>query len=409
MLLNQFNKHWKKDFFYDISFKRDYFEGLKEKLDNKFILNLIWIRRVGKTTLMKQLIDYLILEKKINRKNIFFYSFDMWWEIQEQIEEYTKITKIDLEKEKVYIFLDEIQKIPDFQSKIKVFFDFYPNIKFILSWSSSLYLQKKESLAWRIFEIYIKTLSFKEYLRFKNLNYYLEEKNIYKREIILEFEKYVFRQFIDTINMSEEENFEYINSLTNKIIKEDITSYFKIEYPDILLKIFKIISNNTWMILDYKNFANDLDIDQRTLEKYIFYLEEAFLIKKVYNYSTNLIKTERKLKKVYLETTSFCLNKEINWEIFENYILNYLDLEFFYRNWNKEVDFIQIKDKNSLKQDLIWLEVKYKSNIKKQDTKWLKYFSNKYNLKEKIIISKDFSWSIEDCKIIPFYVFNTKN
>jgi predicted AAA+ superfamily ATPase len=66
------------------------------------------------------------------------------------------------------------------------------------------------------------------------------------------------------------------------------------------------------MILEYKNFANDLDIDQRTLEKYIYYLEEAFLLKKVYNYSTNLIKTERKLKKVYLESTSFCLNQKIN-------------------------------------------------------------------------------------------------
>jgi hypothetical protein len=41
MFLNQFNKHWKKDFFYNIDFKRDYFEELKEKIENKFILNLI--------------------------------------------------------------------------------------------------------------------------------------------------------------------------------------------------------------------------------------------------------------------------------------------------------------------------------------------------------------------------------
>jgi len=403
MYLKQFNRHWEKDFFYDISFKRDYFEELKQKLENKFILNLIWIRRVWKTTLMKQLIDYLILEKKINRKNIFFYSFDEIWEIKEKIDEYIKITWINLEKEKIYIFFDEVQKIKDFQSKIKIYYDFHTNIKFILSGSSSLYLQKKESLAWRIFETYIKPLNFWEFLRFKKIDYYLEDSLIYKEKIILEFEKYIFRQFIDTIYFREEEIFEYINSLTNKIIKEDITTYFKIEYPDILLKIFRIISNNTWMILEYKNFSNDLDIDQRTLEKYIYYLEEAFLIKKVYNYSTNLIKTERKLKKVYLETTSFCLNKEIDWEIFENYILNLLDLEYFYRVWNKEVDFIQIKDKYSLKPELIWIEIKYKSKIKKEDTKWLKHFHNKYPLKEKIIISKDFLWEIEDYKIKPFY------
>ncbi len=404
MYLNQFNKHWKKDFFYDISFKRDYFDDLLYRIKNKFILNIIWIRRVWKTTLMKQLIDDLIVNNNVNRKNIFFYSFDELWDIKEIIEEYIKITDIDLENEKTYIFLDEIQKVPDWQSKIKIYYDFYPNIKFILSGSSSLYLQKKESLAWRIFETYIKPLKFEEFLRYKKLEYYLDDKWIYSDEIIKEFEKYVFRQFIDIIDFSDEDIFTYINSLVNKIIKEDITTYFKIEYPDILLKIFKIISNKPWMILDYKNFANDLDIDQRTLEKYIYYLEEAFLIKKVYNYSTNLIKTERKLKKVYLESTSFCLWKEINWEIFENYILNLLDLEYFYRVWNKEVDFIQLKNQNDINVDLIWLEIKYKSKIKKSDTKWLKHFDKKFKLKEKIIISKNFKWNIDDYNIIPFYL-----
>jgi nuclear transport factor 2 (NTF2) superfamily protein len=83
--------------------------------------------------------------------------------------------------------------------------------------------------------------------------------------------------------------------------------------------------------------------------------------------------------------------------------LNLLDLEYFYRVWNKEVDFIQIKDIYSLKPDLIGLEIKYKSKIKKEDTKWLKHFNNKYNLSKQIIISKDFSWNIWKIKIKPFF------
>ena len=86
MYLNQFNKHWKKDFFYDISFKRDYFDDLLYRIKNKFILNIIWIRRVWKTTLMKQLIDDLIVNNNVNRKNIFFYSFDELWDIKEIID-----------------------------------------------------------------------------------------------------------------------------------------------------------------------------------------------------------------------------------------------------------------------------------------------------------------------------------
>jgi predicted AAA+ superfamily ATPase len=143
MYINSFNKHWEKDFFYNIPFKRDYFNKLLPKFEDKFIMNLVWIRRVWKTTLIKQFIDYLIQEKNVNRKNILFYSFDELWEIEEKIEEYKKITEIDLEKDKIYIFLDEIQKIKDWQSKVKIYYDLYPNIKFILSGSSLLFLQKK--------------------------------------------------------------------------------------------------------------------------------------------------------------------------------------------------------------------------------------------------------------------------
>jgi predicted AAA+ superfamily ATPase len=88
-------------------------------------------------------------------------------------------------------------------------------------------------------------LSFSEFLKYKKLDYYLESKNIYKDKIIIEFEKYIFRQFIDVINFSDEDVYEYMNSLINKIIKEDISAYFRIDFPDILLKIFKIISSNT--------------------------------------------------------------------------------------------------------------------------------------------------------------------
>jgi predicted AAA+ superfamily ATPase len=138
--------------------------------------------------------------------------------------------------------LDEIQKVSDWQSKVKIYFDMYPNIKFFLTGSSSLYLQKRESLAGRMFEYKIKPLSFQEFLRFKKLDYYLQETAIYKEKIIKEFENYLFRQFIDIIDFPLNEAKKYIEELKNKIIKEDITFYFKIEYPQLLLSIFKIIS-----------------------------------------------------------------------------------------------------------------------------------------------------------------------
>jgi len=398
MELNFYNPHWEKDFCYNIELKRNYFSDLIKNLDNKLIINLFWLRRVGKTTLLKQIIDYLITEKNMGRKQIFFYSFDSWGEIAEKIEEYKSLLQRDFSKEKTYIFLDEIQKVPDRQSKVKIYFDKYPNIKFFLTGSSSLCLQKKESLAGRMFEYCIKPLFFDEYLRFKHLEYYLTEKAVYKDKMIQEFEKYLFRQFIDIIHAPIDEAKRYLSELANKIIKEDIVFYFKIDYPQLLLSIFKIIASSPGLLLDYKNFANDLDIDQRTLEKYIYFLTEAHLINKVYNFSKNTIKSERKLKKVYLNACSFFTGNEITGELFENYVQNTFDFEYFWRLGNKEVDFVDYQNGN-----IQAVEVKYKTKLKKEDFAGLQNFSNKFKVDKKLIITKEKTEKIDDIEVKTFY------
>ena len=64
-----------------------------------------------------------------------------------------------------------------------------------------------------------------------------------------------------------------------------------------MLKLFDIIASNPWMQIDYKNLSNDLWVDSRTIQTYFYYLEESFLINKVYNFSKNLLTSEKKQKK----------------------------------------------------------------------------------------------------------------
>ena len=72
----------------------------------------------------------------------------------------------DNTEKNVYIFLDEIQKLQRWEDKIKIYYDLYPNLKFILSESASVSLRKKsdESLAGRIITIAIEPLNFTEFL-----------------------------------------------------------------------------------------------------------------------------------------------------------------------------------------------------------------------------------------------------
>lgn len=132
MNLEKFNKHWQPDFFHNINFKRRYFPQLLILLKQRLITSLIGLRRVGKTTLLWQLIDYLITQK-VDRFNIVYYSFDNGGDIESVVDNYLKISNKNLDQDKIYFFLDEIQKAPDWQNKIKIFYDLYPQTKFIIS------------------------------------------------------------------------------------------------------------------------------------------------------------------------------------------------------------------------------------------------------------------------------------
>lgn len=397
MNLSNFNKHRNKGYFYNFSQKRRYFLLLQEQLTKKFIISIVWLRRVGKTTLILQLIDSLI-QSWTDRFNILYYTFDNGWNIEEIISNYQKLSNKDINKDQIYIFLDEIQKATDRQNKIKIYYDLYPNIKFIISWSASLFLNHTESLAWRITTNTIKPLFFDEFLEFKKLSYLLDNPEAFQDKIILEFEKYLYRQFRDIIDSDLIEAQSYIKKLKDKIIKEDLLIYFNIKHPDLLLKIFDILCQNPGMLVDYKNIANDLNFDWRTIQTYIHYLEETFLIKKIYNYSPNLLTSEKKLKKIYLNSTSFFTGDgSVTWELFENYIINTYDARYFWRLNKKEVDMILIKDKK-----IIPIEVKYKSQLKKNDFDWLNFFIKKNKLNEGYIITKWLTQKYDNIKIQSF-------
>ena len=111
-------------------YKRGLFSKLVEFLGDRQILLIYGLRRVGKTTLLYQLIDHL-LEQGVERDHILYFSFDeAVADLKQIIEGYqeTAIGKPLQKVKKVYIFLDEIQKLKNWQNQIKIYYDLYPNI-----------------------------------------------------------------------------------------------------------------------------------------------------------------------------------------------------------------------------------------------------------------------------------------
>jgi len=402
MDLSDFNLWWKKQII-PPSLKgrtRKAFDSLLPYLTRRQGVILEGIRRAGKTTLMYQLIDYLLIELKVDSFHILYYSFDEPGGNLDEIIKYysTYILKKDLSNEKVFFFFDEIQKLPSWADKIKILYDTNPSAKIFLSGSASLVLEKgqKESLAGRFFTIHINPLDFVEFLNFKKITYDPSRYQIYRLELEKELVNYIKTSgFPELVNESDD-NFikEYFRqTITDRIVFQDIPQTAGINEPELLKEIYLSICANPGQILRYNSFGSDFKRDRRTIQKYIYYLEYSFLAKILFNYSPNPLTRYKKNRKIYPAYTAFSfatLREDIDIKNFigkiaENLVLQKLNTNFFYRtDRGKEIDFIATENNK-----VIPYEVKYRKNIDKSDLSTINSFMKEFKTSVGVIVSEN--------------------
>ncbi len=405
----KFNRHWVNGFLYPFDKKRDFFELLIGHLHKKQIVALTGIRRTGKTVLFKQVINRLISDGTA-RKNILYFSYDEQKpSIDELIKGYCQTVSLEPGKDKIFIFLDEIQKLDDWQNQVKTYYDNYENMKFFVSGSASLFIHKKahESLAGRVFLLDLPALSFKEFLEFKGKKELIGNPKMFSGQIQNEFSSYLKRGFIDIINEDEESIKEYLQSIINKIAYEDIPQLFPVENPEKLKALITAIYSSPGMLINYENLGNDLGLSSKTTEKYLFYLTQAKIVKKMYNYSKNFLTSEKKSKKAYITAPCMCfLNDEAEIsKAIENFVGIFGNFDFFWRTPQKdEIDFISKKGSK-----IIPIEVKYANKIHPKDLNAIKKFSKKNKTSTAIIITKDTEQQNQGTKMIPAWKWLLEN
>lgn len=397
MLISDFNPWWKSAKVPEqlVGESRDARDEIISYLGYRQILLLFGLRRAGKTTLMYQLIDHLLQTQNIPCFRILYFSYDDQGTNPEDLLEFyqTQVLKQTMDtSEKVFWFIDEIQKLENWPNRIKILYDRYPNLKMILSGSANLPLQRgtKESLAGRFFEFLIEPLSYDEFVRFKGVSVDTTRESLYENEIKILFREYLANGgFIETIPFDETALGKYFReSLLERVVFRDIPQSFQISRPDMLFRILHVISGIPGMYLDYKHLGNDLQADQRTIANYISYLCYSLVLKKLYNYSHNRLTSEKKLKRVYLANTAFlqALNPGINPDLLlENYFACFPNIRFFYRSPQKqEVDFIAEKQNT-----VIPAEIKIREHLRARDMKPLIRFMEKFDCRKGLVISKN--------------------
>ncbi len=394
--IEEFNHWWTRgtiDAELALPFKRDNYEEIERHIGKKFIIALVGLRRVGKTTTMYQVIQKLIKEK-INATNIFFFSFDEnKAQLSEVIDTYKEIHKKDFREEKIYIFLDEIQKCSNWENEIKKYYDLYPKIKFIISGSESLFIRKKtkETLAGRIFEFRLSSFTFREYLRFKEM----QPKDFkYETKVKPLFLSFIEKGgFPETFPFESDKDFkEYVRALVvDKIVFKDIPSMFKIEDPEFLRVLLELISTNPGMYIDYQSLSRQFEKDRRVIKDYLIFLKESFLITILGNYRKGSITTLRKKKRAYPSDNalSYLYKPKIEegfiGRMVETAAVNKLQAVSFWKNGN-EVDIIH----NNMP-----VEIKYHEKVDSGDVKPIREFMKKFNVKKGMIITKNEEREIE--------------
>ncbi|KZX16447.1 hypothetical protein MBCUT_08330 [Methanobrevibacter cuticularis] len=293
----------------------EYLEGALEK---RFIV-LPGLRGVGKSTIVYQLMDYLINTKNVNQKNVLYltmdgltsyFQTDLLHTVDIFLEKTHKVDKINLD-EKIFVFVDECHFDKKWAISGKIIYDINPNIFFLFTGSSALDLEINTDVARRMFKEQIFPNNFKDYLllkhnisfnckfpkELKNMIHFGNKKFINRaidcEEIIheklsclnndpkIEFEKFLKSySFPSTLNLDEEEAYFQINTIINNIIEKDIFSVksFNTSTTDVIRRIILYIALQKPGTTSHQKIANYLSISPTTVREILETLEKTQLI-----------------------------------------------------------------------------------------------------------------------------------
>jgi predicted AAA+ superfamily ATPase len=443
------NRHWENpdEFFFDIKrieYQRNLYFPLLSALPKRQIVSLVGLRRVGKTVLLKQLINALLQSTDAN--TILFLSFDEALfskdvTLADYIDAY--LEQRAPKNKRLTIFLDEIQYARQWQHILKRYYDTHASVKFVISGSSSLFLQKRttETLAGRIEEFFLPVLSFEEYLSLKRVStvfvdaYQAAAAAIgddtiharrhdavvaqYGNDLIAFFDDYLrYGQFPELLEMTDPSaKRKYLEeAIFKKTVEYDIPRIFGVEKVDELKFLFAVILSETGMLSEPTNLASEVGIDAATVKKYLSYFEQSFLIYPLYNYSKSFRKSRRLLKKLYLGSSNF-LSLFTDWRdseivrqrtgfMVENYVFSLLRRQFrfcsFYRVRNNEFDFLCSNDLRDTRA-FHHIEVKWREHINARDIKFLMRVGKKHG-GPTTVISRTASQILSDVPAIPAWL-----
>lgn len=341
------NPWWRDEFRLEYR-ERELYEELQPFLSRPWIIALTGLRRVGKTTLMLKMIQDRI-SRGLEPRRVLYFSFDEFRqvELREILREYMAIMNTDLSQGEHLILFDEIQKLEGWADQLKALYDRYQKrTKIIISGSESLFIRRgiRESLAGRMLTFQLHPLSFREYLQFVGASF--EPVELHERDLRRHFEAFMRTEgFPELVGVREEAVIRkhLHESVLERVVFRDLTALLGIRDVEALGALVTILTEEPGQVVVLRDLAGQLGVSRQTLSLYLTYLEQAFLLRKLYNFSKVRRKSERRLKRYYPTVLSPDLlfredglsrSRALEW-----IVVNQLRAEYFWRDpYKHEVD-----------------------------------------------------------------------
>ena len=388
--------------------KRSLFNPLTKQVSGEEILLIVGPRQTGKTTLLHQVEESL----KTKGKTCHFLNLedpDYLKLLNQSPKNLFRLFPFT-NNQFNYLFIDEVQYLDNPSNFLKYFYDEYrKKIKIIASGSSAFYLDKKfkDSLAGRkkIFTLY--TLSFPEFLSFKN-EPELAKKNFSKFSLsekekinILYSEYITWGGYPKVVLASPQDKLEVLRDLAYSYIKKDIFEA-NIRQDEVFYKLLKILSSQIGSLVNSFELSNTLGVSKTAIDNYLYVMQKSFHLSLIKPFHKNIRKELTKMPKAYfldLGLRNFFKNnfqmfaqRDDKGQLLENAVFRQLvnnyephEIKFWRTTERKEIDFV-IEDKN--------LAFEVKSGPIPRKTSRLKIFKKTYPQIKLSFISLPQVWQI---------------
>lgn len=408
------NQQWNGEIFDNLS-PRDIMDSLLKKKSMRHVQILTGVRRCGKSTVFKLLINDL-LQSGVDGKSILVLNLDdpqfiPFWDdsakLYDIVENAEKLTGVKVK----YLFLDEVQHLTDWEIFVKSAYDSSVFDKIYVTGSNSQLLQNRFSalLSGRYFENEVRPFSLSEVFRAKGFTSLLDCYSRIPQVLRVMDEVLSMGSFPEIVLTTMDDGIrqELLRSYFISIVQKDCIIYNGIRDTHLFYRLVNYLMQNVGNRFSASAMAKALKSNENTVLSYIGFLCDSYICMDVRNFSYSLKETSRSLHKCY-----FIDNGLISANIFryspqsgnalENLAYNELKNKGFenisFNNGKAECDFIAYKD-----GAVYGFQVCYELNDMNLERELGGFKVDKVSLDKKILLTYRQKTTYDDVEVFPIW------